>query len=55
MPVYKIEFPSDPTNEYAAKMTTYLDGIRLMSVEVEVIKMIAKGVIPKMNIEKLLS
>ena len=26
MPVYQIGFPSDPTNEYAAKMTTYMDG-----------------------------
>ena len=33
--------------EYGAKLKCYIEGIRLMSVEVEMIEMIINGVIPK--------
>ena len=49
LPVYATWFDSDPTNEYGRKMTSYIEQIRLMCVEVEVIKMITTGVITKMS------
>ena len=33
-------------------MTTYIDGIRLISVEVQVIEWITKGKIPKMSFKE---
>ena len=38
--------------EYAANLKRYIEGIRLMSVEVEVIDMITNGMIPKMSLEE---
>ena len=52
MTVCQIGFSSDLINEYAAKMTAYTDGIRLMSVKVEGVNMIENGVIPKMSQEE---
>ena len=52
MPVYAPRFSSGRTTEFGTEMTSYIEGIRLMRVEIEVIKMITTGVIPKMSEEE---
>ena len=52
MPVYAPSFSSDRSTIFGTEMTSYMEGIRLMRVEVEVIKMITTGVIPKMREEQ---
>ena len=42
MPRYAPRFDIDRTTEYGPKMTGYIEGIRLMCVEVEVIKVIRR-------------
>ena len=45
-PVYAAGFSSDRTTEYGPKLTGYMEGVRLMSVEIGVIKMITDEKIP---------
>ena len=52
MPVYAPGFSCDSTTNFGSKMTSYIEGIRLMCVEIQVIKMITNEVIPKMSLEE---
>ena len=52
LPVYATWFDSDSMNEYGRRMISCIEQIQLICVEVEVIKMITNGVIPKMSQEE---
>ena len=40
-------------NKYAAKIKRYIEGIRLMSVDIQVIEWITSEIIPKMSQEEI--
>ena len=53
VPIFQISRPStSPRMEYAAKLKSFLEGIRLMSVDVEVIEIMTNEVIPTMSLEE---
>ena len=51
-PVYAAGFSSDRTTEFGPKLTGYMEGMRLMSVEIGVIRMITEEKIPDMSEEE---